>query len=46
MLATAGKGMLAGVNIDDHLFGVSAVGPDGYESPVVFPGPTGRFGPD
>ena len=42
----SGKGVLAGVNIDDHLFGVSAISADGYESPVVFPGPTGRFGPD
>jgi hypothetical protein len=34
---------LAGVNIDDWFFGVSAVGTDGYESPVVFPGVTGSF---
>jgi hypothetical protein len=31
------------VVIDDWFFGVSAVSPDGYESPVVFPGPAGSF---
>jgi Zn-dependent M28 family amino/carboxypeptidase len=34
---------LAGVNIDDWTFGVSAVGADGFASPVVFPGPAGDF---
>jgi Zn-dependent M28 family amino/carboxypeptidase len=34
---------LDGVNIDDWFFGVSAIGPDGFESPVVFPGPSGSF---
>jgi hypothetical protein len=34
---------LKGVNIDNWFFGVSAVGPDGLESPVVFPGPSGSF---
>jgi len=31
------------VVIDDWFFGVSAVSSDGYESPVVFPGPSGSF---
>jgi hypothetical protein len=31
------------VNIDDFFFGVSAISPDGFESPVVFPGPPGTF---
>ena len=34
---------LTGTNIDDWFFGVSAVGADGYESPVVFPGASGSF---
>jgi len=34
---------LKGVNIDDWFFGVSAVSPDGYESPVEFPGAPGDF---
>ncbi|HEY2009593.1 MAG TPA: M20/M25/M40 family metallo-hydrolase [Rhizomicrobium sp.] len=34
---------LSGINIDDWFFGVSAVGVDGYESPVVYPGPSGSF---
>ena len=34
---------LGKVNIDDWLFGVSAVSADGYASPVVFPGPNGDF---
>ncbi|MHB8284306.1 MAG: M20/M25/M40 family metallo-hydrolase [Caulobacteraceae bacterium] len=34
---------LAGVNIDDSIFGVSAVSADGYASPVEFPGPSGAF---
>lgn len=34
---------LPGVVIDDYFFGVSAVSEDGYESPVVFPGPAGAF---
>ena len=34
---------LPGVVIDDFFFGVSAVSEDGYESPVVFPGPSGSF---
>jgi Zn-dependent M28 family amino/carboxypeptidase len=35
--------VLKGVVIDDWFFGVSAVSADGYESPVVFPGPAGAF---
>ena len=34
---------LKGVVIDDWFFGVSAVSPDGWESPVEFPGPAGAF---
>jgi hypothetical protein len=34
---------LAGINIDDWFFGVSAIGADGYESPVVYPGASGSF---
>lgn len=36
---------LPGVVIDDFFFGVSAVSENGYESPVVFPGPAGAFVP-
>jgi len=35
--------VLTGVPIDDYFFGVSAVSEDGFESPVVFPGPAGAF---
>lgn len=35
---------LENVVIDNYLFGVASVSTDGYESPVVFPGPTGSFG--
>jgi len=34
---------LRNVNIDDWFFGVSSVGPDGHESPVVFPGDAGAY---
>lgn len=34
---------LAGINIDDWFFGVSAIGADGYESPVVYPDASGSF---
>jgi Zn-dependent M28 family amino/carboxypeptidase len=34
---------LAGINIDDSYFGVSSVGADEWESPVVFPGVAGSF---
>jgi Zn-dependent M28 family amino/carboxypeptidase len=37
--------VLRGVVIDDFFFGVSAVSADGFESPVVFPGPAGAFIP-
>ena len=35
---------LTHVNIDDWLFGVSAISADGYESPVAFPGTAGAQG--
>ena len=35
--------LLKDVNIDDWFFGVSSLSADGYESPVVFPGPAGSF---
>ncbi len=35
--------VLQGIDIDSWFFGVSAVGADGAESPVVFPGPAGDF---
>ena len=35
--------VLRNIVIDDFFFGVSAVSDDGYESPVVFPGPAGSF---
>lgn len=38
-----GEMTLKAVNIDDFFFGVSALSPDGFESPVVFPGPPGTF---
>ena len=40
---TEGEIKLTAINIDDWFFGVSAIGADGYESPVVFPGPAGTF---
>jgi hypothetical protein len=39
----ATKLVLEGIPIDDYFFGVSAVSDDGFESPVVFPGPAGAF---
>jgi len=39
----ATEGVLRGIVIDDWFFGVSAISADGYESPVVFPGPAGDF---
>lgn len=42
-VATGSQLKLTGVNIDDWFFGVSAIGKDGFESPVVFPGPAGTF---
>jgi hypothetical protein len=35
---------LEDVVIDNYFFGVASVSKDGYESPVVFPGPAGSFG--
>jgi hypothetical protein len=35
---------LENIVIDNYLFGVASVSTDGYESPVVFPGPMGSFG--
>ena len=40
---TATSLVLAGIPIDDYFFGVSAISDDGYESPVVYPGPAGAF---
>lgn len=40
-----GQAVLPGINIDDWFFGVSAVGADGAESPVVYPGDAGRWAP-
>lgn len=39
----ATREVLKGVVIDDWFFGVSSVAADGFESPVVFPGPAGAF---
>jgi Zn-dependent M28 family amino/carboxypeptidase len=39
----SGQGVLKDVNIDDWFFGVSAIGPEGWESPVVFPGAPGSW---
>lgn len=36
---------LENIVIDNYLFGVAAVSKDGFESPVVFPGPAGDFYP-
>jgi hypothetical protein len=35
---------LENIVIDNYFFGVSSVSEDGYESPIVFPGPSGSFG--
>jgi len=35
---------LENVVIDNYFFGVASVANDGFESPVVFPGPAGSFG--
>jgi len=43
VVGTGGETKLVGVNIDDWFFGVSAIGADGHESPVVFPGAAGTF---
>jgi Zn-dependent M28 family amino/carboxypeptidase len=41
----AGRVQLKNVVIDDWFFGVSAISPDGYESPIVFAGEAGSFSP-
>jgi hypothetical protein len=43
VVGTNGETKLTGVNIDDWFFGLSAIGKDGYESPVVLPGAAGTF---
>ncbi|MDI1365448.1 MAG: M20/M25/M40 family metallo-hydrolase [bacterium] len=40
---TGTSAVLKDVVIDDWFFGVSSVSADGWESPVVFPGPAGSF---
>ena len=42
-VATGRELKLTGINIDDWFFGVSAISPDGFESPIVFPGLAGTF---
>jgi hypothetical protein len=42
-VGAVGETTLKGVNIDDWFFGVSAIGADGFESPVAFPGVSGSF---
>lgn len=37
--------VLENIVIDNYFFGVSARSPEGFESPVVFPGPAGAFWP-
>jgi hypothetical protein len=43
LAAAPGGETLKAVNIDDFFFGVSAISPEGWESPVVFPGAPGTF---
>ena len=38
-----GRAVLKNIDLDDFFFGVSAVSPDGWESPVSFPGDAGAF---
>lgn len=42
---TPGQTVLKDIVIDDWFFGLSAISKEGWESPVVFPGPPGSFGP-
>ena len=42
-VGAVGETTLKGVIIDDWFFGVSAIGADGFESPVAFPGVSGSF---
>lgn len=37
------KYTLKNIVIDNYIFGVASVSTDGFESPVVFPGPAGEF---
>jgi acetylornithine deacetylase/succinyl-diaminopimelate desuccinylase-like protein len=39
------KIVLRGIRVDDYVFGVSSVSPDGYESPVASAVPGGAFAP-
>lgn len=39
------EALLENLVIDNYFFGVSSVSADGFESPVVFPGPAGAMGP-
>jgi hypothetical protein len=41
--ALADTFLIRNIAIDDHDFGVASVSADGFESPVVFPGPAGAF---
>jgi Zn-dependent M28 family amino/carboxypeptidase len=38
-----GHAVLKNIDLDDFFFGVSAVSPEGWESPVTFPGDAGSF---
>jgi len=38
-----GHAVLKNIDLDDFFFGVSAISPDGWESPVTFPGDAGSF---
>ena len=42
---TATGHVLRGIRVDDYVFGVSSVSPDGYESPVASAVPGGAFHP-
>ena len=44
-VGNVGEATLKNVVIDNYYFGVAAVAKNGAESPVVFPGPAGSFGP-
>jgi len=41
--ADPGHAVLRNIDLDDFFFGVSAISPDGWESPVTFPGDAGSF---
>jgi len=43
-VGNVGSHTLKNVVIDNYFFGVAAVSKEGYETPVVFPGPAGSFG--